>query len=78
MPKHFLLLCLSSYAHLPESYYVTIISHRTFSDLAKRVYVQVAADEFRIHGRKQTVSRIAILTGRTRKDVQRLLAEPRA
>jgi len=54
------------------------VSHRIFSDLAKRVYVQVAADEFTIHGRKQTISRIAILTGLTRKDVQQLLAEPRA
>src|SRR6185437_15272804 len=48
-------------------------SHRTFADLAKQVYVDVANAEFGIHGKQQTVSRIAILTGLTRKDVQRLL-----
>lgn len=52
------------------------VSHRTFGDLAKRVYVEVADAEFRIHGKKQTVSRIAILSGLTRKEVQRLLALP--
>lgn len=52
------------------------LSHRTFADLAKRVYVEVAHAEFGIPGKKQTVSRIAILTGLTRKEVQRLLAQP--
>ena len=49
------------------------VSHRAFADLAKRVYVEVANAEFGIPGKKQTVSRIAILTGLTRKEVQRLL-----
>jgi len=49
------------------------LSHRTLADLAKRVYVDVANAEFAIHGKKQTVSRIAILSGLTRKEVQRLL-----
>jgi uncharacterized protein DUF6502 len=49
------------------------LSHRTFAELAKRVYVDVANTEFAIHGKKQTVSRIAILSGLTRKEVQRLL-----
>lgn len=49
------------------------VSHRTFADLAKRAYVEVANAEFGIHKKKQTVSRIAILTGLTRKEVQRLL-----
>lgn len=49
------------------------LSHRTFADLAKRVYVDVANAEFAIPGKKQTVSRIAILSGLTRKEVQRLL-----
>lgn len=56
------------------------IPYRTFADLAKRVYVDVAADEFGIPGRKQSVSRIAIITGVSRKEVSRVLAlpEPRA
>ncbi len=49
------------------------LSHRTLADLAKQVYVDVANAEFAIHGKKQTVSRIAILSGLTRKDVHRLL-----
>jgi len=52
------------------------VSHRTFTELAKLVYVEVANAEFEIAGKKQTVSRIAILTGLTRKEVQRLLAHP--
>lgn len=52
------------------------VSHRTFADLAKRVYVEVANAEFGIDGKQQTVSRIAILSGLTRKDVQRLLTLP--
>jgi len=49
------------------------VSHQTLAELAKQVYVDVAAEEFGIAGKKQTVSRIAILTGLTRKDVRRLL-----
>ena len=52
------------------------VSHRTFADVAKQVYVEVATTEFGISGKKQTVSRIAILTGLTRKEVQRLLTLP--
>lgn len=52
------------------------VSHRTFAELAKLVYVEVANAEFGIAGKKQTISRIAILTGLTRKKVQRLLAQP--
>ena len=52
------------------------VSHRTFAELAKLVYVEVANAEFGIVGKKQTISRIAILTGLTRKEVQRLLAQP--
>ena len=52
------------------------ISHRTFSELAKLVYVEIAKLEFGIPGKKQTTSRIAILSGLTRKDVQRISAQP--
>jgi Family of unknown function (DUF6502) len=52
------------------------VSHRTFAELAKLVYAEVANDEFGIAGKKQTTSRVAIITGLTRKEVQRLLAQP--
>jgi hypothetical protein len=52
------------------------VSHRTFAELAKLVYAEVANAEFVIAGKKQTTSRVAIITGLTRKEVQRLLAQP--
>lgn len=52
------------------------VSHKTLAELAKQVYVDVAKAEFGIAGKKQTISRISILTGLTRKEVQRLLREP--
>jgi len=48
------------------------VSFGVFSELAKQVYVQVADNDFRIPGRKQTTSRVAVLTGLTRKEVARL------
>ena len=44
----------------------------TFSDLIKWVYVDVAQKEFGIPGRKQSNSRISIITGLSRKEVHRL------
>jgi len=54
------------------------MSFKAFLDIAKRTYVEVAANEFHIPGKKQSVSRIALLSGLTRKDVQRLLEAPAA
>jgi Family of unknown function (DUF6502) len=48
------------------------VSFGTFADLAKWLYVDVATQEFAIAGRKQSTSRVAVLTGLTRKEVQRL------
>lgn len=47
-----------------------------FEELAKHAYVQAAMEDFALPGRKPTISRASILTGLTRKDVQRLVAEP--
>lgn len=54
------------------------LSFDEFSELAKRVFVQVATNEFSIPGRKQSKSRVSILTGLTRKEVLRIknLSEP--
>lgn len=48
----------------------------TFQDLAKRAFVEVALTDFAIPGKKPSISRASILTGLTRKEVQRLVAEP--
>ena len=49
------------------------MSFKAFLDIAKRAYIEVAASEFGIPGKKQSISRIALLSGLTRKEVQRLL-----
>lgn len=45
-----------------------------FEEMAKQVYVQSAMEDYRLSGRRPTISRASVLTGLTRKDVQRLLA----
>ena len=43
-----------------------------FVELAKRAYVDTAMNDFALPGRKPSASRAAVLTGLTRKEVQRL------
>jgi len=52
------------------------IPYRAFSDIAKRVYVDVATEEFCIPGRKQSKSRVSVLTGLSRKEVLRVRRLP--
>src|ERR1700758_3508290 len=52
--------------------------YSAFESIAKRVYVETAMADFALPGRKPSISRAAILTGLTRKDVNVLLAEPPA
>jgi hypothetical protein len=48
------------------------VSFGTFSELAKWVYVDVAAREFGIEGRKQSTSRVSVITGLSRREVMRV------
>lgn len=78
-PKHTQALCSATLQLLRPLARILLrnnVSHQTFAELAKQVYVEVANAEFGITGKKQTISRISILTGLTRKEVQRLLAQP--
>jgi hypothetical protein len=50
------------------------IPYRAFADIARDVYVEVAAKEFALPGRPQTVSRVSTITGLTRKEVTRTQA----
>lgn len=52
------------------------LSHAEFSELARKCYVDVAFEDFRIEGKKQTSSRVAVLTGLSRKEVVRLQYTP--
>lgn len=47
-----------------------------FEELAKQVYVQVAMEEPMVAGVRATQSRASVVTGLTRKEVQRLLSIP--
>ena len=44
----------------------------TFQEIARWVYVEVAEKDFALPDRKQTDSRVSVLTGLTRKDVARI------
>ena len=48
------------------------VSHSEFVELAKRAYVDVAYRHFSIPNRKKTYSRVAVITGLSRKEVVRL------
>jgi hypothetical protein len=52
------------------------ISFLTFSDLAKQVFIEVAEQDFPPSGRKQSLSRISMLTGLSRKEVLRVKRVP--
>lgn len=51
------------------------ISFAEFSEVAKAVYVEVALKDFKVSGRKPTRTRIAVMTGLTRKEVKRVIDE---
>lgn len=50
------------------------ITYAEFSEVVKTVFVEQSAREFRVPGKKMTKARIAIVTGLTRKEVQRIAA----
>ena len=52
------------------------ITYTYLSNILKAIYVDVAEKDFPVAGKKQTDSRINLLTGVHRKDVKRLRAEP--
>jgi len=52
------------------------VSVEAFEEVARKVYVDVANEDFAIEGKKQTTSRIGVLTGLNRKEVARLLKQP--
>lgn len=48
------------------------VGFSVFSDLAKRIYIDVAEVDFPLPGKKQTASRISTMTGLSRKEVARV------
>lgn len=54
------------------------LSAEAFEEVVRRVYVDVAEQDFALAGKKQTTSRIGVLTGLNRKEVARLKKVPLA
>lgn len=57
------------------------VTWKEFAQISRNVFVAVATDEFGIKGRPTNVSRVALMTGLTRREVRRqreLLASPAA
>ena len=48
------------------------VSYKTFEEVARQVFVEVADEHFGVTGRKQTNSRISVVTGLSRKEVLRI------
>ncbi len=48
------------------------ITANVFQELARKVFVDVAYDEFGIDGKPQTLARVSVITGLNRKEVARL------
>jgi Family of unknown function (DUF6502) len=51
------------------------VGYRAFADAAKRVFVDVASQDYGLRGRPTNASRVMLLTGINRRDVSRLRAE---
>jgi len=48
------------------------IGYREFVEVAKTAYVSVASSDFGLRGRPTNISRVAVMTGLTRKEVKRI------
>jgi hypothetical protein len=51
------------------------MSFKVFSEIGKRAFVDVGGRDFGIPGRKQTISRVSVLSGLSRKEIQRVMRE---
>lgn len=48
------------------------IGYREFSEIAKSAFVEVATEDYGLRGRPTNISRVAVMTGLTRKEVRRI------
>lgn len=48
------------------------VTYKALTEIIKSVYVEIAGSDFGIPGRKQTDSRISVITGLSRKEVKRV------
>jgi hypothetical protein len=52
------------------------MAYADFIALVRREFVEAAAQDFSLPGRKQSVSRVSVITGINRKEVKRILDDP--
>jgi len=48
------------------------IGHREFAEISKAAFVDIATNDYGLRGRPTNISRVAVMTGLTRKEVRRL------
>jgi hypothetical protein len=48
------------------------VGYREFSELAKNAFVETATEDYGLRGRPTNISRVAVMTGLTRKEVRRI------
>lgn len=48
------------------------VGYREFSEIAKTAFVQTASEDYGLRGRLTNISRVAVMTGITRKEVRRI------
>ena len=51
------------------------VGYGDFSAVVKRLFIEVAEQDFPIEKRKQTISRISVLTGITRREIKKILEQ---
>ena len=74
LPKHIQLLDASRNALKPlfRIFLRSGISYKDFTEVAKSLFVEISTDEYGLRGRKTNISRVAIMTGLTRKEVKKI------
>lgn len=48
------------------------VGYREFSEIAKTAFVETASEDYGLRGRPTNISRVAVMTGLTRKEVRRI------
>jgi len=51
-------------------------TYANFAEVTRRLFIDVAAEDFKLPGKKQSSSRISVLTGINRKDIAKILDRP--
>jgi hypothetical protein len=74
LPKHIQLLDASRNALKPlfRIFLRSGISYKDFAEVAKSLFVEICTDDYGLRGRQTNISRVAIMTGLTRKEVKKI------